>query len=367
MLTRADIEWLLAVHESENMRGPVVLGFLGHERRQGLDLRGAILKNEDLSELPLARVRFGMASQEWRAHILKEHIFAAAHVENVNFMRTDLREAGLIRLYCQGADFGEAHLERANLIGAHFEGAYLGRAYFAGCNFFQVTMSSSTILESPNFGDGTPEGGLILADVDWGGAALDHINWRLMPQLGDDHIALHWKTEDYIKEFGRSLTPDQVHEQKTLRLEAAARANRQVTIALRNQGIYEASDIYAYHAQALQRRIFWQQQEWGRWLFSKILASIVGYGYKLNRLLFTYILSLLAFALAYYSVSWSIGTHLTLSESLLVSFTAIHGRVFIGQFGLDSPLSWIAGIEAVFGVVVEGAFVALLLQRLFGR
>jgi hypothetical protein len=54
-------------------------------------------------------------------------------------------------------------------------------------------------------------------------------------------------------------------------------------------------------------------------------------------------------------------------HALLISFTAIHGRVFLGQFGLDSPLSWIAGIEAVTGIVIEGVFVAMLIQRFFGR
>jgi hypothetical protein len=50
-----------------------------------------------------------------------------------------------------------------------------------------------------------------------------------------------------------------------------------------------------------------------------------------------------------------------------VSLTAIHGRVFITSFGLDSVQSLIAAIESVVGIVIEGTFVAMLIQRFFGR
>src|SRR5436190_16162226 len=53
-LSRADVEWLLATHE--NGRGPVIWSDESQRRRNGLDLRGADLRGENLSRLPLARM-----------------------------------------------------------------------------------------------------------------------------------------------------------------------------------------------------------------------------------------------------------------------------------------------------------------------
>src|SRR5438094_615688 len=59
-LTRADIEWLLATHESGGIYGPVDLSDGRQREREGLDLRGAHLEGEDLNHLPLARIRGGL-------------------------------------------------------------------------------------------------------------------------------------------------------------------------------------------------------------------------------------------------------------------------------------------------------------------
>jgi hypothetical protein len=61
-LSRADVEWLLATHE--NGRGPVIWSDESQRRRNGLDLRGADLRGENLSRLPLARVRGGLRFDE---------------------------------------------------------------------------------------------------------------------------------------------------------------------------------------------------------------------------------------------------------------------------------------------------------------
>jgi hypothetical protein len=60
-------------------------------------------------------------------------------------------------------------------------------------------------------------------------------------------------------------------------------------------------------------------------------------------------------------------THLEWYEALLVSLTAIHGRVFITTFGLDSIQAWIAAVESGVGIVIEGVFAAMFIQRFFGR
>jgi hypothetical protein len=147
----------------------------------------------------------------------------------------------------------------------------------------------------------------------------------------------------------------------------ATRAYRQLATVLRDQGLNEDADRYAYRGQVLQRRLFWQQRQVGRWAFWVFLAGVAGYGYRLWRILAAYGLTLAAFAVAFYVAGLVSVPHLTPYEAAIVSFTAIHGRVFLGQFGLDSTVSLIAGIEAVFGIVIEGVFVAMLIQRFFGR
>src|SRR5260221_6445444 len=62
-LTRADVEWLLATHENE--RGPVDWSNEHEQKRVGLDLRGADLRQINLHNLPLNRVRFGLTADEW--------------------------------------------------------------------------------------------------------------------------------------------------------------------------------------------------------------------------------------------------------------------------------------------------------------
>src|SRR2546426_7759628 len=63
-LTRADIEWLLATHQSGGICGPVDCSDERQRERESLDLRGAHLEGEDLSGLPLARILGGLTFYE---------------------------------------------------------------------------------------------------------------------------------------------------------------------------------------------------------------------------------------------------------------------------------------------------------------
>jgi hypothetical protein len=38
----------------------------------------------------------------------------------------------------------------------------------------------------------------------------------------------------------------------------------------------------------------------------------------------------------------------------------------LSKFGF-TPLAWVAAIESVIGIVIEGVFVAMLIQRFFGK
>jgi hypothetical protein len=57
----------------------------------------------------------------------------------------------------------------------------------------------------------------------------------------------------------------------------------------------------------------------------------------------------------------------SLWDSVLVSLSAIHGRTTFEQLGAWSPAAWVAAIESVVGIVIEGVFVAMLVQRFFAR
>jgi hypothetical protein len=52
-------------------------------------------------------------------------------------------------------------------------------------------------------------------------------------------------------------------------------------------------------------------------------------------------------------------------DSFLVSLAAIHGRALLEQIGAWTPAVWVAVVESVGDIVIEGVFVAMLIQRLF--
>ena len=81
-LNRADIEWLLATHEKG--RGPVEWNDVSHQKRDGVDLRGADLSQEDLSGLPLACMRGGLALSEWHQATEEQRDMAAVRMQKAN-------------------------------------------------------------------------------------------------------------------------------------------------------------------------------------------------------------------------------------------------------------------------------------------
>jgi hypothetical protein len=188
---------------------------------------------------------------------------------------------------------------------------------------------------------------------------LPVVDWSLVDILGDERTARERKN-DAGKPKPRA--------QRRNEYKAAVRANRVLAVALQAQGLSEDAARFAYHSQVVRRRVYRLQRQPGAYLFSVLLATLAGYGYRLWRILLTYVLALVLFAAAYFAAGvWLGGTHLEWYEALLVSLTAIHGRVFITSFGLDGFQSWVAVVESVVGIVIEGTFVAMLIQRFFGR
>src|SRR5258708_7184672 len=80
--------------------------------------------------------------------------------------------------------------------------------------------------------------------------------------LGDEYTAQQQKHDD--------------RETELYWYRRAVRANRQLATVLRTQGLNEEADRFAYRAQLLQRKVLWHQHEFGRWLFSILLAILSG-------------------------------------------------------------------------------------------
>jgi len=150
-------------------------------------------------------------------------------------------------------------------------------------------------------------------------------------------------------------------------LEQAVRANRQLAIALQNQGLNEDAARFAYCAQKLQRVVLRLQKKFGQYLFSGFLDLLAGYGYRPGRSVIWYLVTIFGFALAYFAI----GHVPFFPDAFVFSLTSFHGRGFFPGLGsgnsLHNPLVILAAFEAVIGLLIEISFIATFTQRFFGR
>jgi hypothetical protein len=190
---------------------------------------------------------------------------------------------------------------------------------------------------------------------------LTVVDWSLVTSLGDKRIARERKYKS-----GKPKT----NAQRLEEYKAAVRANRLLSVNLQAQGLAEDGDRFAYQAQVLQRSVHWYQGKLGAYLFSWLLAGLAGYGYRLWRIFIVYGLAVILFAALYFLLgipkdpATTVPGHVL--NAFLVSLTAIHGRVFFEQFNFTIQ-AWVAAIESIVGIVIEGVFVAMLIQRFFAR
>jgi uncharacterized protein YjbI with pentapeptide repeats len=304
------------------------------------DLHGADLRRTDLSHAclrrtTLSRARLGLSERE----------------PDTTGPEPATSGANLRGPHLEFATMSHAHLHHVNLCGAHLERADLSDARLWGAQLQAASLNYARMDVDTKLDGIHLDAKTRLGDVLWNGVPLWGVNWRQVPRLGDE-LAI-----------GEATTREE-RFQATL---GTARAYRQLATVLRAQGLGDNPNRFAYLGEVFERKVDWQQRAVGKWAFSLFLWAIAGYGYRLSRIVAAYVLTLAAFAVAFYIAGLFSVPHLTPHEAAIVSFTAIHGRVFLGQFGLDSTLSLIAGIEAVFGIVIEGVFVAMLIQRFFGR
>jgi uncharacterized protein YjbI with pentapeptide repeats len=486
-LTRADVEWLLATHEYGH--GPVDWSVERQRGREGLDLRGADLREEDLSYLPLARVRLGLDTVHL-SHVLIRHSLhalardadtqddsperlpelarAAAHLERADLSFAHLEHADLSFAHLEAVDLREAHLDGAELDGAHLEGANLrecalpgailegahlegaslekadlrrarfdkarlegadlsfaraegasfAHAQLQGAHLVAVHLQEASLADAclavgyladgdlervrawqATFPEALPPadlrlaffdagtmlqgvvlgdeagGSVSLADVRWGGVNLAVVDWEPVVELGDEREA--WS----------ATTPNGKGKAEPWRrgeFEVAVRANRQLATALRDQGLNEHADTFAYRAQKLQREVLrrqarwpetpkqaqrWQRaQKYGAYGFSLFLDGLAGYGYKPGRSLVAYLATLVVFSVAYFTLGQTTGPHLTVIGAVALSVNSFHGRGFVpGSVTADDPAAVLAAVEAVVGLIIEISFIATFTQRFFAR
>ncbi len=361
-LTRADVEWLLATHESGGMRGPVDWDDGPQRKREGVDLRGAYLSGMNLSILPLARMRGGLTGGEAQRVTTDQRRMAAVHMEGVRLSYTRLEGCVLTLAHCEGAMLNGAHLEGADLFRMHLESDPPGR-------LINAVFDAKTTLDRITLGNKHHIGPRLLG-VRWGGARLTGIDWSSVRMLDDEKYA-HEPILSAGHEAKRSL-----RQRESERYERALQATRQLAITLRDQGLNEDADRFAYRAQLLQREVLRRQGKWGRAFGSWLLYIIAGYGYRPLRTLFWYLAVVGSFAYAYYLATRRLLTFglppsqfqkLAWYEALVLSVSSFHGRGFLPFPNLGDPVTILAAIEAIFGLLIEIVFIATFTQRFFAR
>ena len=373
-LSRADVEWLLATHE--NGRGPVDWSDESQRERTGLDLRGADLQRVDLQNLPLACTLGDVSWAEWPDLTEGQRTMAALLLERADLKGAHLEHARLSYAHMERADLREAHLQGANLARVDLEGAYLWRTHLEGANLFNAHLDESYLweahLEGASLGGTHLEGALLthlflsdekgvgpqMADVRWGDVNLAVVNWSQIKMLGEEYQARQKKQDGKLKDAATRLNE----------YETAVRANRQLATVLSAQGLNEDAAHFAYHAQKLQRVVLRRRNKIGQYLFSGFLYALAGYGYRPGRSLIAYLLVIGLFATTYALLGQTVHPSFSPLAALVFSITSFHGRGFFpGGIPLDNPITVLAALEAIMGLMIEISFIATFTSRFFAK
>jgi hypothetical protein len=197
-----------------------------------------------------------------------------------------------------------------------------------------------------------------LADTQWGVTNLAVVDWSQVTKPGDE-----WEAK-------QKMTTDGKKKEKAERLNdyrAAARANRQLAVALQAEGLSEETARFAYRAQRLQRVVLRRQKKIGQYLFSGFLDLLAGYGYKPGRSVIAYLVIIFGFMGLYLLNAHFVLPHLRWDEALVLSVNSFHGRGFFSQdISLGDTYARLAAAEAVIGLIIEISFIATFTQRFFG-
>ncbi len=414
--------------EAHLERASVSEGNFDHASLIGTHLEGTELREIRLSDAELYAAHLEGANMVKahleRANLIEAHLEDArldrAHLEGANLSTAHFEAARLLEAHLESIFADEVHLEGAWLFGAHLEGAYLAKAHLEGkrvstedveqvrpwamphfhrfvevlppADMRQAYLDSATNLKGVTFGN--HEFGFVqVVDVHWGGTNLSVVDWsqgkqpyrpwwlklalRIRIPIRESFIASalvyrgHGVTvgeERIAKESRKGDGNEKENETRLSDYQAAVRANRQLATSLRDQGLNEDADRFAYSARLLQRQVLGRQRRYLSALGSSILDLIAGYGYKPMRSVAAYIVIILAFAGAYLLNAQFAAPHLTWDEALVLSISAFHGRGFFTTgISLGDTLARLAAGEAIIGLLIEITFIATFTQRFFAR
>jgi uncharacterized protein YjbI with pentapeptide repeats len=419
LLTGADVFWL--AERSERSKYDE---YLRNLHLEGAGLTGAHLERAELRGVHLEGARLWGAHLE-RANLIEAHLEQAvlvnahleradlwgAHLEGANLGSAHFEGARLNDVQFEGARLGAVHFDQASLYGAHLKGVDMEKAYLRGADFREAHLEGAslrgTTLQGANLSQAWMDSATDLtdayidkatswADVHWAGVGvvdLTHLPWHRVRTLGFwresgtsryvDVLAV-W---DYVRTLGvllKSEPRDHVHPGET-----RVRTYRQLAVQLRAQGMSEVADRFLYRAQVVQRGVLLQRAlaDWPRpwripgdlvrWLFSWFLELFAGYGYHPGRIVFWYLVTIFGFMWGYLQVTHGaplFGLHepagtqpLQWYEALILSVASFHGRGFFPQgSSLGDPVTMLAALEAVLGLLLEITLIATFTQRFFG-
>jgi uncharacterized protein YjbI with pentapeptide repeats len=353
--------------------------FLARVHLREADLHGAHLERADVSEVHLQGATLKGAH-------LEQAYLSAARLEKADLSRARLEKAYLSEAHLEQADLSEAHLEEgylggaylkeADLSGAHLEGAYLNEAHLEGTSLYKAHLERTFLYKAHLEGarlsragieeahlkhaaeSGEQHIGPSLADAQWGDVNLAVVKWSQVEMLGDEYEARQASRAEKSKSAAIRLEE----------YESAVRANRQLAVALRAQGLDEEAARFAYRAQFVQRIVLRRQGKFGQYLFSLFLDLLAGYGYRPGRSAMAYLLVIFGFMGLFLLTAHSTAVHLRWDEALVLSVSSFHGRgFFLQDAALGDPFIRLAAAEAVLGLLIEVIFIATFTQRFFGK
>ncbi|GCE15962.1 pentapeptide repeat-containing protein [Tengunoibacter tsumagoiensis] len=286
------------------------------------------------------------------AKLIKAHL-ASADLQGADLTNADLQDADLTATKLTYATLENTHLARAqlnkaDLREARLEGANLSKANLQGADLRETLLDDRTKLDGAHLGGGgTSE--ISLVDIRWRNANIAVIDWQGLKMLGDEQRARQEGTQNAYK--------------------IALRANRQLALVLREQGLGEEADFFAYRAQVIRRAILkLRKRTFHQYLFSWFLNLLAGYGYKPIRSLIFYVISIFAFALAYFFFDFFTHQPKNFAIELLISLNNFHSHgLFLVQEITGSLPDVLGTLEGIVGLLIEASLIATFTQRYFGR
>jgi hypothetical protein len=182
---------------------------------------------------------------------------------------------------------------------------------------------------------------------------------------------------EQVRKLADEIEADKVPRKKREKREdayaATGRAYRLLATALREQGLTALATRFHYRAELMDRKALYHRGLRHRpaWLISWLLGTFAGYGDRVSRLFATYGVVITVFAcLFWWGAHHAFPPPTSLREAVdpfILSVTSFHGRG-LQPHGLtqNDTVTALSGLEAVFGLLIEGLFIAAFTRRVTG-